>query len=40
MAQLIADSELPPYAGAFSFDRYQSPSYLAEIESITDTGQI
>lgn len=31
---------LPEYAAAFALSRYQDPAYLAEIELVTDTGQI
>jgi sarcosine oxidase subunit beta len=31
---------LPEYAAAFALSRYQDPAYLAEIEQVTDTGQI
>jgi glycine/D-amino acid oxidase-like deaminating enzyme len=40
MASMICEAELPAYATAFSFDRYEDPEYLREIDSITDTGQI
>lgn len=39
-AQLVTGASLPGYAAAFSLDRYQIPSYLSEIESLTTTGQI
>ena len=39
-AQIISDAPLPEYAAAFALDRYQDPAYLAEISSLTTTGQI
>ncbi|HEY3428990.1 MAG TPA: FAD-dependent oxidoreductase, partial [Acidimicrobiia bacterium] len=39
-AQIISEASLPDYAAAFSLDRYQDPDYLAEISSLTTTGQI
>jgi glycine/D-amino acid oxidase-like deaminating enzyme len=39
-AQIISDAPLPEYAAAFALDRYQDPAYLAEISSLSTTGQI
>jgi glycine/D-amino acid oxidase-like deaminating enzyme len=39
-AQIISGAPLPEYAPAFSLDRYQNSDYLAEISSLTTTGQI
>jgi glycine/D-amino acid oxidase-like deaminating enzyme len=36
----VTGRELPDYAGAFSFERYEDPAYLAEIENLVETGQI
>ena len=39
-AALVTEGDLPEYAPAFALARYQDPTYLAEMEAITDTGQI
>jgi glycine/D-amino acid oxidase-like deaminating enzyme len=39
-ATYVTGAELPYYAPAFALSRYQDPAYLAEIEMITNTGQI
>ena len=39
-AQIITGAPLPAYAPAFAPDRYQDPSYVAEIASLSNTGQI
>jgi glycine/D-amino acid oxidase-like deaminating enzyme len=36
----VTGRELPDYAGAFSLERYEDPAYLAEIDSLAETGQI
>ncbi|MDP3984103.1 MAG: FAD-dependent oxidoreductase [Acidimicrobiia bacterium] len=36
----IIGAELPEYSPAFALSRYDDPTYLAEIEDMTDTGQI
>ncbi len=36
----ITGSDLPDYAPAFELSRYDDPSYLAEVEQATETGQI
>lgn len=40
MAQLVTGKDLPSYASAFGIDRYDDPAYLAEIDAVTNTGQI
>ncbi|MCA1736201.1 MAG: FAD-binding oxidoreductase [Actinobacteria bacterium] len=40
LAQLVTGRELPVYARSFGLDRYQDPSYLAEIDAVSHTGQI
>jgi len=40
LAQLVTGRELPVYARSFGLDRYQDPSYLAEIDAVSNTGQI
>jgi glycine/D-amino acid oxidase-like deaminating enzyme len=39
-ALYVTGGELPSYAPAFALSRYEDPTYLAEIENVTDTGQI
>jgi glycine/D-amino acid oxidase-like deaminating enzyme len=39
-AQHVLGADLPPHASAFALSRYEDPAYLAEIETITNTGQI
>jgi glycine/D-amino acid oxidase-like deaminating enzyme len=39
-ANYVTGGELPEYAPAFALSRYDDPSYLAEIATITSTGQI
>jgi glycine/D-amino acid oxidase-like deaminating enzyme len=36
----VTGRKLPDYAAAFGLERYENPGYLAEIESLTNTGQI
>ncbi len=36
----VTGRPLPDYAGAFSLQRYEDPTYLAEIEDLVETGQI
>lgn len=36
----VTKGPLPDYASAFGLDRYEDPGYLAEIESLKNTGQI
>jgi glycine/D-amino acid oxidase-like deaminating enzyme len=36
----VTKRPLPDYAAAFGLDRYEDPGYLAEIESLKNTGQI
>ena len=39
-AMYVTNAELPAYATAFALSRYEDPGYLAEIDTITNTGQI
>ena len=39
-AMYLTHADLPEYASAFALSRYEDPAYLAEIETITNTGQI
>jgi glycine/D-amino acid oxidase-like deaminating enzyme len=39
-AMYVTGADLPEYATAFALSRYDDPAYLAEIETITNTGQI
>ena len=39
-AAYVTGAKLPDYAPAFALSRYDDPSYLIEIDRITDTGQI
>jgi glycine/D-amino acid oxidase-like deaminating enzyme len=39
-AMYVTGADLPDYATAFALSRYDDPAYLAEIEAITNTGQI
>jgi sarcosine oxidase subunit beta len=39
-SQYVMGAKLPDYAPAFALSRYDDPRYLAEIEGVTDTGQI
>jgi glycine/D-amino acid oxidase-like deaminating enzyme len=36
----VTNADLPAYAPDFALSRYDDPAYLAEIETITNTGQI
>ena len=36
----VTGGELPDYAAAFKLGRYEDPAYVAEIGSLTNTGQI
>jgi glycine/D-amino acid oxidase-like deaminating enzyme len=36
----VTGGELPDYAAAFELRRYEDPAYVAEIGSLTNTGQI
>ena len=36
----VTNADLPAYAPDFALSRYDNPAYLAEIETITNTGQI
>jgi len=40
LAAHITGSELPPYASAFSLDRYQDPKYQKLLENWTSDGQL
>jgi glycine/D-amino acid oxidase-like deaminating enzyme len=40
LAALVAGSELPPYAPAFSLERYSDPHYAGLLESWGDSGQL
>ncbi|HUP16305.1 MAG TPA: FAD-dependent oxidoreductase [Acidimicrobiia bacterium] len=39
-AMYVTNADLPVYATAFALSRYKDPGYLAEIDTITNTGQI
>lgn len=39
-SKYVTGADLPDYAKAFALSRYEDPAYLAEIETITNTGQI
>jgi glycine/D-amino acid oxidase-like deaminating enzyme len=39
-AMYVTNADLPAYATAFALSRYEDPGYLAEIDTITNTGQI
>ncbi len=39
-SKYVTGADLPEYAKAFALSRYDDPAYLAEIEMITNTGQI
>jgi sarcosine oxidase, subunit beta len=39
-AMYLTGTDLPDYAKAFALSRYEDPAYLAEIDKITNTGQI
>lgn len=39
-AMYVTNADLPAYATAFALSRYEDPTYLAEIDTITNTGQI
>jgi glycine/D-amino acid oxidase-like deaminating enzyme len=39
-AMYVTGADLPEYATDFALSRYDDPAYLAEIETITNTGQI
>jgi glycine/D-amino acid oxidase-like deaminating enzyme len=39
-AMYVTNADLPAYATAFALSRYEDPDYLAEIDTITNTGQI
>ncbi len=39
-AMYVTNADLPAYATAFALSRYEDPGYLAEIDNITNTGQI
>ena len=40
LALQVAGNELPPYAPAFSIDRYNDPVYLKKLEHWGDGGQL
>ena len=40
LADHISGRPLPPYAGAFSLDRYEDPAYRALLEQWGDSGQL
>jgi sarcosine oxidase, subunit beta len=40
VARHVTEAELPDHAPAFSPERYQDPSYRAEVAELADTGQI
>jgi sarcosine oxidase, subunit beta len=40
LALHLTGKPLPPYAPAFSLDRYQDPEYLAAVEALEDSGQL
>lgn len=40
ISQYVTGASVPEYAPAFSLGRYEDPAYRAEIESLTNTGQI
>jgi glycine/D-amino acid oxidase-like deaminating enzyme len=39
-SQYVTGADLPGYAPAFALSRYDDPQYMAEIETVTNTGQI
>jgi hypothetical protein len=40
LAAHLTGSELPPYAPAFTLERYQDPEYQVLLEKWGDTGQL
>ena len=40
LADHITGAALPPYAAAFSPERYNNPDYLKQLESWDDSGQL
>lgn len=40
VSHYVTGTRLPDYAAAFALERYEDPVYLAEIEKLSNTGQI
>lgn len=40
LSQCISNSDLPPYAKAFSLERFDDPDYQKWMETLTDSGQL
>ncbi len=40
LAAHVTGAELPPYADAFTLERYDDPAYLAQFTDTASSGQI